>query len=97
MKEFGIRKVLGATSLQIALLHAGGFIKLALCANVISLPIAYWLANGWLQQFAFRTGVDGLHLLTVTGITILLVLISASYSSIRAGKMNPVDVIKGTN
>jgi putative ABC transport system permease protein len=97
MKEFGIRKVLGATSLQITFLHASSFIKLALIANGISLPIAYWLANQWLEQFAFRTVVDGLIFLTVTVITIILVLISAGYSSIRAGKMNPVDVIKGTN
>lgn len=42
MKEFGIRKVLGATASQITLLHVGHFIKIACVANVIALPIAYW-------------------------------------------------------
>ncbi len=94
MKEFGIRKVLGATSRQITLLHVGSFMKIALFANVIALPIAYWLMKEWLAGFAYRTNLDGVIFIIVTAITFLLVIISAGYSSLRAGKMNPVDIIK---
>ncbi|MCW5911165.1 MAG: ABC transporter permease [Cyclobacteriaceae bacterium] len=94
MKEFGIRKVLGATSRQITLLHVGGFMKIVLVANVIALPIAYWLMKEWLVGFAYRTNLGGIIFITVTAISFLLVIVSAGYSSLRAGKMNPVDVIK---
>lgn len=94
MKEFGIRKVLGATSRQITLLHVGSFMRIVLFANVVSLPIAYWLMNEWLAGFAYRTNAGVLLFVAVTAISFLLVIISAGYSSVRAGKMNPVDVIK---
>jgi len=94
MKEFGIRKVLGATARQITLLHVGSFLRIALFANVIGLPIAYWLTNEWLTGFAYRTNLGGVIFIVATAISFLLVIVSAGFSSMRAGKMNPVDVIK---
>ncbi len=94
MKEFGIRKVLGATARQISLLHVSHFIKIAFLANVISLPIAYWLMKEWLDEFAYRTELSSLIFLSVVCISFTLVIFSAGYSAIKAGRMNPVDVIK---
>ena len=94
MKEFGIRKVLGATVGQIAFLHVGHFLQIALIANVISLPVAYWLMKVWLEEFAYRTELNGIEFIGVTVISFLLVIISAGYSSSRAGNINPVDVLK---
>jgi putative ABC transport system permease protein len=97
MKEFGIRKVLGATVRQIALLHVGHFVKIAFIANLISLPIAYWMMNLWLSEFAYRTAVDGVIFVGVMLISFLLVILSAGYTSWKAGIMNPIDVIKIQN
>ncbi len=94
MKEFGIRKVLGATVRQIASLHVGYFLRIALLANVIALPIACWLMNEWLGGFAYRTDLNGIVFVVVMFISFVLVIISAGYSSLKAGRMNPVDVIK---
>lgn len=94
MKEFGIRKVLGATSTQIATLHVNHFMKIALLANLIALPIVYWLMQEWLNGFAYRTQLSGIVFLAVTIISFVLVIVSAGYSSLKAGKMNPVEVIK---
>ena len=94
MKEFGIRKVLGATVRQIVLLHMGHFMKIALLANVIALPIAYWMTKEWLDGFAYRTQLNGIEFLGVMFISFLLVIISAGHSSLKAGRMNPIDVIK---
>lgn len=94
MKEFGIRKVLGATASQITFLHVSHFIKIALVANVIALPIAYWLMKEWLNEFAYRTDVSATLFLAVLMFSALLVLISAGYSSLKSGRMNPVEVIK---
>ena len=94
MKEFGIRKVLGATVGQIAFLHVGNFLRIALIANLIALPMAYWMMKVWLEEFAYHTELNGIPCIGVTIISFLLVIISAGYSSWRAGNMNPVDVIK---
>jgi putative ABC transport system permease protein len=94
MKEFGIRKVLGATASQISFLHVSYFMKIALFANAIALPVAYWLMKEWLNEFAYRTYVSATLFLAVAVLSFLLVLISAGYSSWKSGRMNPVEVIK---
>ncbi|HEY5826413.1 MAG TPA: FtsX-like permease family protein, partial [Cyclobacteriaceae bacterium] len=95
MKEFGIRKVLGATIQQIAGLHVSYFLRIVLLSNIIALPVAYWVMSEWLDGFAYRTEFNTLIFLSVIGISFLLVIISAGYSAVKAGRMNPVDVIKG--
>ena len=94
MKEFGIRKVLGATDHQIATLHIGFFVRIVLLANILALPAAYWLMREWLNDFAYKTKLNGLLFLLVMCISFLLVIISGGYSAWKAGRMNPVDVIK---
>ena len=94
MKEFGIRKVLGASVQQIASLHINHFLKLALLANIISLPIAYYMLTEWLSSFAYRVELNFPLFLSVALISFLLVILSAGYSAWKAGRMNPVDVIK---
>ncbi len=94
MREFGIRKVLGATVRQIASLHIAYFLRIVLLANVLTLPVAYWLMRGWLDEFAYRSELSGLEFLAVALTSILLVIISSGYSAWKAGRMNPVDVIK---
>ncbi len=94
MKEFGIRKVLGATANQITVLHVSHFMKIALVANVIALPIAYWSMKEWLNEFAYRAELGSALFFLVATISFLLVIISSGYSSWKAGKMNPIDVIK---
>jgi putative ABC transport system permease protein len=94
MKEFGIRKVLGATASQITLLHAGKFVKIALIANAIALPFAYIITTSWLEQFAYKTTVSSLSFFIVGVFSLVLVLLSAGWSAWRSGKMNPIEVIK---
>ncbi len=94
MKEFGIRKVLGASLGQIGWLHVSYFLKIVLLANVVALPLAYMLVERWLSDFAYRTDISALIFLSVFGISCLLIIISGGYSAWKAGSLNPVDVIK---
>jgi putative ABC transport system permease protein len=94
MKEFGIRKVLGATVQQIASLHIFYFIKIVLPANMLALPLAYWLMKAWLNDFAYRTELNSLIFLAISCVSFLLVIISGGYAALKAGRMNPVDVLK---
>ncbi|HYC87025.1 MAG TPA: ABC transporter permease [Chryseosolibacter sp.] len=94
MKEFGIRKVLGATSAQITLLHTNKFLKLAAIANGFAMPVAWIVCTRWLEQFAYRTEMRGPLFALVAVLSVILVGASAGYSAWKSGTMNPVDAIK---
>ena len=56
-KEIGVRKVLGASVQEIALLLSKEFFKWVLIANIIAWPLAYYVMNNWLENFAYRIGI----------------------------------------
>ena len=94
MKEFGIRKVLGATAEHITYMHISHFIRVACIAFVIATPIAFLLMDEWLKSFAYKVSQDLRSILLMAAITFVLIIISAGYAALRAGSMNPAKVIK---
>lgn len=94
MKEFGIRKVLGASVSQIFTLHLGYFVRLMLISNLVALPLAYWLIQNWLSTFAYRTDLTYFPFAMVGLVSLLLVIVSGSFSAWKASRTNPVEVIK---
>jgi putative ABC transport system permease protein len=93
-KEFGIRKVVGASIVQIATLHINYFLKVGLVANVVALPIAFYLLQQWLNGFAYKTEISSLHLVSFGFFLLVLVTLAAGYSALKSGATNPVDAIK---
>jgi putative ABC transport system permease protein len=93
-KEFGIRKVVGASIAQIAILHINYFLKVGLVANVVALPIAFYLLQQWLNGFAYKTEISSLHLVSFGVFLLVLVTLASGYSALKSGATNPVDVIK---
>lgn len=94
MKEFGIRKVLGASTKEISLLHTRYFVKVALIANSIALPVAYILMNHWLNSFVYQTPVTVMLFILIAVSSLLLVILSAGYAALKAGVTNPIDIIR---
>jgi len=93
-KEIGIRKVLGASVANIVRMLSTDFVKLVLLAFVIATPIAWWLMNKWLQDFASRIDLSW-SIFAVTGLIALLVaLITLSFQAIRAAISNPVKSLR---
>ncbi|MEP1097548.1 MAG: ABC transporter permease [Cyclobacteriaceae bacterium] len=90
-KEIAIRKVLGASVNNVVVSFNVHFVKLVLIANLIALPIGYYLLNDWLNGFAYRTSPDIGMFALVCLITIIITLFTVSYQSLRAGLSNPVD------
>jgi putative ABC transport system permease protein len=94
MKEFGIRKVLGATGAQIAGIQLSHFIKVALIANAIALPLSYWIMQNWLHEFAYHVDLNVFWFFLIAFISFVIVVISAAYSSWKSSRVNPVEIIK---
>ena len=93
-KEIGIRKVLGAKVSDIIWLLSTEFNKTILVGLFLSVPIAYYLTNIWLSNFAYKS-VDYIKvILTSSILLILLSLITLSFQSIKAALSNPVDTLK---
>lgn len=93
-KEIGIRKVSGASVYAIFMLISKGYTKLIVIAFAIGAPMAYWMMNLWLQDFAYRI-TPSLWIFLVAGVsTLLLGILITSYHSIKAALTNPVDVLK---
>ncbi|WP_442588316.1 ABC transporter permease [Pedobacter sp. AW31-3R] len=93
-KEISIRKVLGASNVNIVSLLNRDFIKLVGIANVIAFPIAYILISKWLAAFSFRVPVTALPFLISFCLSILIAIITVSVQSFKVAKANPVDALK---
>lgn len=94
VKEIGIRKSLGASSLEIVLLLSKKFSKLVLIANLIAWPAAYYFMTKWLQDFAYRVEIDAFTFL-FAGMAVLFVAITTvSLKAVKASLANPVDSLR---
>lgn len=95
-KEIGIRKVMGARVSQIVRLLSGDFLKLVLIASIISIPIASYLLNQWLQNFAYRiTLLEIWYVFLGAGLLAsLMSLLTIGMQTIQAARTNPVDILR---
>jgi putative ABC transport system permease protein len=93
-KEISIRKVMGASESQLTVLMSKDFTILVMIAFVIATPLAWYLAENWLEGFANRVQID-FSLVIISGITsFVIALLTISYQSIRAAKENPVTAMR---
>lgn len=89
-KEIGIRKVLGASVISIWKMISGSFISLVSLSCLIAIPIAWYVLNGWLQSYEYRTGISWWVFALAAGGAILITIMTVSFHAIRSARMNPV-------
>jgi ABC-type lipoprotein release transport system permease subunit len=94
VKEIGVRKVLGASVLQIAGLLSREFIILVAVAFVIGLPVARYLVFNWLEQFTYHTQLGWLPFALAGLGAILLALLTVGVLGVRAASANPVKSLR---
>jgi putative ABC transport system permease protein len=94
VKEIGMRKVLGASVLNVWALLNKEFIILVGIAICISIPVTYYLVDHWLQQYPYHTNLPWwLFLSTALG-AMSVTLLTVSYQSIRTALTNPVNSLR---
>ena len=90
-KEIGIRKVLGASVAGIVSLLSKDFLKLVFIAFIIAAPIAWFMMNKWLQDFAYKINFSVWLFVLAAVLAITITIITVSFRAIRAALNNPVD------
>jgi len=93
-KEVGIRKVLGASVVDIAGLLSKDFIKLVLLAILIAIPLAWWAMNNWLQDFAYRTNISLWIFLLSALLAIMIAALTISFQAIKSALANPAKSLR---
>lgn len=93
-KEFGVRKVLGASVANLMHLLSWSFIKMICIAICIAVPIAYYLMNLWLQNFEFHIAISWRIIVVASLSTLVIALLTLSYQAYRSAVSNPVDALK---
>jgi predicted permease len=93
-KEIGIRKVLGASVFNIVRMLSTEFVKLVVFAFIIGSPVAFWLLNQWLSDFAYRMDLEWWVFGLAGMVALIIALATVSSQAFKAAMMNPVDSLK---
>jgi len=94
MKEVSIRKVMGATDLQVVYQLSKGFLMMLGLAIIISTPIAFMINNLWLELIAYRVEIS--FGIIISGISILVIfgILTIGSQTYRAGSIAPIDNLR---
>lgn len=90
VKEIGVRKVLGASVAGITFMLSMDFLKLVFISILIASPIAWWVMDKWLADFAYRTPITWWIFLLAGILALLIALITVSFQAVKAAIANPV-------
>jgi putative ABC transport system permease protein len=94
IKEIGIRKVLGASVINITQLLSWDFIKLIVLSFLIAAPFAWWAMNGWLQSYSYRVRVSWWIFAVTFLLSVSIALITISFQAVKAALMNPAKSLR---
>jgi putative ABC transport system permease protein len=93
-KEIGIRKVNGAKISEMMVMLNKDFVKWVAIAFLISIPIAWYAMNKWLENFAYKTPLSW-WIFALSGLLVLgIAMLTVSWQSWNAAKRNPVEALR---
>lgn len=94
IKEIGIRKILGANVGQVLVLISKEFLLLVLIAFVIAIPMSWWAAHNWIQQYEYRIQITPVIYIWVGLLLLILTLFTVYLNTVKAATTNLVKAIR---
>jgi putative ABC transport system permease protein len=94
VKEIGVRKVLGASMLSILHLIYKDFALLLLIGFALAVPVSWYFMNQWLENFTYRTTIDGFTYVISFVLVLAIVALTIGYQAVRASLANPVKSLR---
>lgn len=93
-KELGVRKVLGASVINLCVMLSRDFVLLVIVSLLIASPLAYYFMDNWIQKYTYHTELSWwIFALTGAG-ALVITLLTVSYQSIKASLANPVKSLR---
>uniref|UniRef100_UPI003B3BE863 FtsX-like permease family protein n=1 Tax=Spirosoma sp. TaxID=1899569 RepID=UPI003B3BE863 len=93
-KEIGVRKVLGASVLNLWSLLSKDFVILVVLSCLIASPIAWYYLSRWLEYYDYHTELSWWIFVAAGAGALLITLLTVSFQSIKAALMNPVKSLR---
>ncbi len=93
-KEIGIRKTNGAETVQVLFLLNVDFLKWVLVAIILAVPVAWYVMNRWLENYAYRIQLSWWIFTLAAIIAVVIAMITVSWQSWRAATRNPVEALR---
>ncbi|HMH33216.1 MAG TPA: ABC transporter permease [Puia sp.] len=93
-KEIGIRKVLGASMRDIVGSLSTNFLLLISLSILIGIPVAWWMMNHWLEDFAYRIQLSWWQFALVATIALLIAFVAVAIQAVKAATANPAESLK---
>lgn len=93
-KEIGIRKVQGASVVNIVYLLNRNILRWVLLTNIIAWPLGFYIMNNWLNNFANRINIQIWFFIVAGAISFVIAWVTIVTRARKAARMNPVDAIK---
>jgi putative ABC transport system permease protein len=94
IKELGLRKIMGATSVQLLTFLSTSFMKLVIISLIVALPLAWYLAKIWLHSFPYHFELSSGLFLQSAVVILLLSWMTIATQAIKAAGLNPVDALR---
>uniref|UniRef100_UPI004047C12F ABC transporter permease n=1 Tax=Roseivirga sp. TaxID=1964215 RepID=UPI004047C12F len=93
-KEIGIRRVLGASALHIVRIFSSEFMKLVILAFILASPLAYWLMDGWLDDYIYRIEIGpSIFIISLLALFVIALLTTMS-KSLKSASSNLVNLLR---
>jgi len=93
-KELGIRKVLGAGNMHVILLISREYFLLIMISGLLAIPMAVYLLNRWLENFAYRVDISILTVVLGLSLIVIIAALAVGVQTWRAARTNPVDSLR---
>jgi len=94
IKEFGVRKVLGASLGQLMGLFASDFLKLVGIAFLIAAPLGWYAMSNWLQDFAYKIDISWWIFILAGTCSLMIAILTLSFEAYKTAVANPVKSLR---